>query len=115
MNIADVVARIKAVIDADKAAGGKLSERAVSMAATGSTDTIRNWRRAFEAGKDSGATTPKVEAVAEALGVSPTWLLTGEGAEDEFPDQYRLLSPANKAVAQATIRALLEAQRAEEQ
>lgn len=112
MKLADVVERIDAVIAADNAAGGKLSDRSVSMTATGSTDTIRNWRRAVDAGKNGGATTPKIYAVATALGVSPSWLLTGEGdPTDSLPLQYHLLSPAHKAAVQTLIQGLLESQR----
>lgn len=78
MNMKEILQRIQARIDEINEGGAGTSERAISMAATGSPDTIRNWRRGAESGKPRGATITKISQVAEALEVSPDWLLTGE-------------------------------------
>ena len=68
--------RIKDRIEDLKAQGQSVSERSISMDATGSPDTIRNWRRAVAAGKAAGATTSKLAQVAQALGVTAEWLMS---------------------------------------
>jgi SOS-response transcriptional repressor LexA len=52
-----------------------------SMAATGSKDTIRNWKRSAEKGGEVGAAHRKLEAVADVLGTNVTWLTDGVGPE----------------------------------
>ncbi|WCR13239.1 hypothetical protein [Paracoccus seriniphilus] len=81
MDMNAILARISSRIELMNADGQKTSERAISMAATGSSDTIRNWRRSVAAGKPASATIAKIEQVAAALGVTPDWLLTGEGPD----------------------------------
>jgi hypothetical protein len=76
MQLSDILPKIAARI-----AELDTSERAISIAATGSPDTIRNWRRNVEAGRPGGATISKLTAVAEALGI-PANELIGEEAAD---------------------------------
>jgi len=64
-----------------------ISERALSLAAGMSADAIRNWRRKVDKGDEPGANTRSIEMVANALGVSREWLLTGlEDGEITRPD-----------------------------
>lgn len=60
----------------------ELTDAGASRAATGSPDTIRNWRRSTKAGSKGGATVRKIEALAPVLRTTPTWLLEGVGPED---------------------------------
>lgn len=64
-----------------KVAEQGMSARAVSMIATGSGDTIRNWQRARrEKGTIPGMNARSITAIAKALGVSAEWLTYGTGA-----------------------------------
>lgn len=83
MEMTDVIERIDARIAELVAQGKRVSERSISVAATGSPDTIRNWRRAALTGKVAGATTIKMQQVAEALGVTVDWLMMGEPGVDD--------------------------------
>lgn len=47
----------------------RISDTELSRLATGSTDTIRNWRRAVSEGRDAGAQTKKLQAVGRIIGV----------------------------------------------
>jgi hypothetical protein len=49
------------------------SDAAVSFEATGSKDTIRNWRRAVSEGRRAGANTAKLQAVGRVLGIDLTF------------------------------------------
>lgn len=60
--------RLLALIDARLAETG-MSERQASINATGSPDTIRNWRRRDPASGTAGANMNKVTLVCEALGI----------------------------------------------
>ena len=53
----------------------------VSREATGSPDTIRNWRRRVAKGESPGASTATLQPIAIALKVPLDWLL-GNGPED---------------------------------
>ncbi|WP_304615863.1 hypothetical protein [Paracoccus sp. (in: a-proteobacteria)] len=77
-----VINRIAERIGELNAAGRQVSERSISVEATGSPDTIRNWRRSLQRGGESGATTVKLQQVAKALGVTPEWLMVG-GTNDD--------------------------------
>jgi hypothetical protein len=57
-----------------------ITEAAAARAATGSPDTIRNWRRRQMAGHKPGASTRTIEALAVVLGVDSSWLM-GDGPE----------------------------------
>jgi len=46
-----------------------LTDAELSRLATGSPDTIRNWRRAHRAGKNAGAHVRKLQAVGRVIGV----------------------------------------------
>lgn len=48
-------------------------------AAARKPDAIRNMRRNIEAGKDGSVNVDTVVAIAHQLGISPGWLITGEG------------------------------------
>lgn len=58
-----------------------MSERQASMLATGAPDLIRNLRR----GKAQAPQGRNLTKLARVLGVSETWLLTGEGDESPIP------------------------------
>jgi len=98
-----------------------VSEAALSRRATGSTDTIRNWRRRVERGDEkAGASTVTLEKVAEALGRTVQWLY-GDGPEsaheiDSLVDGreramrlYDSLPPDLQAVAEQQLAALVQA------
>lgn len=55
------------MIDEHEAATGEKAAK-LSRRATGSPDTIRNWKRAVAAGKSAGASTRTLQAVIEAIG-----------------------------------------------
>lgn len=61
------------------------TERAVSIEATGSADTIRNWRRRHDKGERFSMRIDSLNSVAAVLGVSSAWLATGN--EDGEPEQ----------------------------
>lgn len=46
-----------------------VTDAELSRLATGSPDTIRNWRRAVRAGRDAGAHVHKLQAVGRVIGV----------------------------------------------
>lgn len=59
------------------------TDRAISLAAGLSADTIRNWRRAVKDGRTSaGAAVHSVKRLAQYLNVPEAWLL-GEGDPEE--------------------------------
>jgi hypothetical protein len=75
MKLEEVLNRIDAV-----AAPRNLSDRELSLAAGGSPDLIRNWRRAVKEGKEARGARPRsIEAIARELGVSGDWLMSGVG------------------------------------
>lgn len=92
----DVLRRIEEWIAAENATGRRMSPRALSLKALNSTDTIRNWIRARDAGKDIGANERSVSAIARAMEVSGEWLRTGEGSPTDVDppalDQVPLIS-----------------------
>ncbi len=59
-----------------------MSAAEASRKATGSTELIRNWKRAVKAGKDVGATTTSLLPLATVLKTTPAWLVDGEGDEE---------------------------------
>lgn len=87
MEMTNVIARIETRIRELAASGKQVSERSVSLDATGSPDTIRNWRRAAQSGKIAGASTIKLQQVAAALGVSVDWLMNGDPSSDDAHEQ----------------------------
>ncbi|MDF1606982.1 helix-turn-helix transcriptional regulator [Hoeflea sp. YIM 152468] len=72
----DVVTRIEAQLELKGLSASKASE-----AAGLSRDAIRNLQRAVHDGKEAGASTRTITALATVLEVSPAWLLTGQGPE----------------------------------
>ena len=59
------------------------SATAVSRKASGSTELIRNWKRRVKSGDtEFGAYQSSFAAVADALGVTESWLLRGVGTRD---------------------------------
>jgi transcriptional regulator with XRE-family HTH domain len=116
MKMADILSRID-----QRRAELKLADRAISLKANGSTDLIRNWRRALAEGKtNSSANHANLDRVAQALGVSLEWLLSGDQAEEEkeirrlvsrlsAPLRHRLLTYAEGLLAaQETQQTALE-------
>lgn len=59
------------------------SDASASREATGSPDTIRNWRRTVKEGSKGGATLRKIEALAPVLRTTPAWLIDEIGPEEE--------------------------------
>lgn len=79
----EILARIDQRIAAMKAAGLKrTTDRAISLLAGGSTDTLRSMRRAVEKGLQTGVSSETLHKLAPVLGTSARWLLTGDGVED---------------------------------
>lgn len=62
------MAEVLRLID-ERIAALDTSDAAVSFEATGSKDTIRNWRRAVSEGRKVGANTAKLQAVGRVLGI----------------------------------------------
>jgi hypothetical protein len=65
-----------------------LSDRASSLAAGLSADALRNIRRQFREGDQSGLREETKRGLARALLTSVEWLMTGVGPED-----YRAVAP----------------------
>jgi transcriptional regulator with XRE-family HTH domain len=94
------------------------TDAAVSKKATGSQDTVRNWRRRVAKGESPSASVSKIEAISEVLGVTPEWL-QGQGPEDldaarkeeaeirRLIDLYRSLEPDLRPVAINRVSALV--------
>ncbi len=57
------------------------SDRAASIEATGSPDTIRHLRK----GRVTNPRSDTIHALATALGTNSAWLISGEGPEDQTP------------------------------
>jgi transcriptional regulator with XRE-family HTH domain len=68
-----------------------LSDRALSLRASGSGDLIRNWRRAVAEGKASSVNHVSLQSVANALGVTIEALLDSQPLEEEV-EIRRLIS-----------------------
>ena len=114
MDMPKILARIKARIDELET-----SEAAVSKASTGSTDTIRNWRRRVKKGETPGASTLTLQPIADTLNVPLDWLL-GNGPDDlaeylsdgddevRFMRLYRRLGPKGKTAALRQVSALVD-------
>ncbi|WP_090848764.1 hypothetical protein [Paracoccus alkenifer] len=101
MNITDVLIRIDERLAEMKVDGRGMSDRSLSLEATGSTDTIRNWRRQATGAKPTaGANIATIAKVARALNVSADWLLTGEG-ERSLP-QSQIISDIIQALPELT-------------
>lgn len=77
MKIRDLTARIWARLETKGLSAAEASRRA-----TGSADTIRNWKRAADKGDDVGPGIKNLAAVAEVLGTNVPWLMDGIGPED---------------------------------
>ena len=58
-----------------------LSAAEVSTRATGSPDTIRNWKRAAARGIKRGATVQKLEPIARVLGTKVSWLTASDAGD----------------------------------
>lgn len=99
--IIDILSRIDK--SAKMRSGLSLSDAAVSLAATGgaSKDLLRNWRRAVASGKPVSARLESITAVAQALNVDETWLLTGQGSPDALSEQEAALISAFRALPDA--------------
>lgn len=77
MDMQKLVERIELRLEALGLSASEASERA-----TGSKDTIRNWKRAAKAGSKTGATVRALEPVAKVLETSVSWLVEEtEGGE----------------------------------
>lgn len=76
MDIASILARIDEV-----RARADLNDTQISRAAGGSEDLLRNWRRKAREGGKGGVNAKTLSAVADVLGVSAAWLMTGDGSQ----------------------------------
>lgn len=83
MDMIAIIGRIDSWAAAKKAAGEPVSDRKISIDATGSPDTIRNWRRAIDAGREAGANVDTLRKVAAGMKVPPEWLITGDSGDSE--------------------------------
>lgn len=90
MDIRELVSRID-----EKLAALELSAADASMRATGSKDTIRNWRRAAQQGTKTSPTFRTLEKIAEVLGTDVSWLL------NETPENFK--QPEVLPIANAVI------------
>lgn len=90
MNPTDLLARIDHLRGASK----RPSDAAISRAATGSADTIRNWRRAVKSSREFEANTRTYRQVAE-------WLDQHEAAERAMPATPDM--PAPPVAGRATV------------
>ncbi len=73
MNMQEILTRID-----ERLAATGLSDAKASFAATGSKDTIRNWRRALRDGREVGATTGSLAKLADVLDCQLPWLVGGD-------------------------------------
>lgn len=78
MNMQEILTRID-----DRLAITGLSDAAASFAATGSRDTIRNWRRALKEGREPGATIGSLVKLADVLECKLPWLVGGSTSSTE--------------------------------
>ena len=84
-----------------------LTDAAVSRTATGSTDTIRNWRRQVNDGKNPGASTTKLIPIAAALQTNLTWL-TEEIGDEESATAAPAIEEEPRASTEAEVLRLLK-------
>lgn len=89
-----ILKRIDSRIAVRKARGLRYSDRAISIEATGSPDTLRGIRRNIADGVQTGISTETVRKLAKPLASPVRWLLTGEGPEDiaDAPEDFHLES-----------------------
>jgi len=78
----EILARIDQRQKVLKNAGEKYSGRAVSLAATGSPDTIRSIRRGIAEGTQTGISTETLRKLAFPLRTTTQFLLNGSGSAD---------------------------------
>ena len=72
MNMQEILTRID-----ERLAATSQSASAASSAATGSPDTIRNWKRALKDGREPGATIGSLAKLADVLQCQLPWLIGG--------------------------------------
>lgn len=90
-----ILNRIDKRLAALKRDGRPMSDRALSLAATGSPDTVRSIRRNMESGSQRGISTETIIKLAPKLETSVEWLINGTGAEtirDHHIDSSDVLS-----------------------
>lgn len=115
--------KILARIDARIAEMGT-NPSAVSRKATGSPDTIRNWKRRADRGEMPGASTVTLQPIADALDVPLDWLigngpdsleeyLGSDGDRAKLMKIYDRLDPRARAVALRQISALVQSEEEE--
>jgi len=80
MQMTDTMERLK-----QRMAELDLSAREVSMRATGTSDTVRNWLRRAEDGAMFSMRQDTLDRVCQVLGISTAWLLTGAEAAAAAP------------------------------
>lgn len=76
-----ILKRVHRRLAALKVAGQSMSDRSLSLAATGSADTLRSIRRNVAKGSQRGISTETIEKLAGPLKTTGEWLLSGNGAE----------------------------------
>lgn len=76
-----VLERLDAVLQERKLAGLPHSDRAISLAATGSTDTLRSLRRGVTRGTQGGISTSTLEGLAKAVGKPVDYFLAEDSPE----------------------------------
>jgi hypothetical protein len=76
MDLGKILRRIQAQLETQRRTMTEVSRKA-----TGSTETIRNWKRRVEKAESPGASIASLSAIAEELKVPLPWLM-GEGPDD---------------------------------
>lgn len=87
-----ILARIDQRLKERRKRGLSYTDRAVSLEATNSPDTLRGIRRNIAAGTQSGISTETLRKLAFPLSSPVEWLLNGTGPEDidELPEDFHL-------------------------
>lgn len=77
----EILKRVDKRLETLNSHGEKLSDRALSIAATGSPDTMRSIRRNVGNGTQHGISTDTLTKLAPHLHTTAEWLMSGAGAE----------------------------------
>lgn len=83
-----ILRRIDKRLAALKAGGVKLTDRALSLKATDSPDTLRSIRRNITEGKQRGISTETLAKFAPILHTTVEWLLSESGPESPTADEH---------------------------
>lgn len=79
-----------------KEAGKPITDRALSIKATGSADTLRSIRRNIREGRQRGISSQTIGRIARVLGVTVQWLLDEPDAPDDHLESEAILQGADR-------------------